>query len=111
MTTEPPATVLKGQTPRRPPLQIIKMIGRFTFGLSDGMKWNIRKLKRLNSMPVQLYEDIHVTDSIPDEVDEAKNPPEAAPPSEDRISQRLRPRENIRPAPRYSPSKKLRMKK
>ncbi len=90
-------------------MQIIKMISRFTFGLSDGTKWNIRKLKQFNSMPVQLYEDVHATDSIPDE---AKEPPlEAASPSEERISQRLQPRENIRPAPRYSPSKKPQMKK
>ncbi|MCP4350045.1 MAG: transposase family protein, partial [Desulfobacterales bacterium] len=58
-TEKPKAQQAKGISTRREPLQITKTIGRYTFGLSDGTNWNIRKLKKFNS-DWNLYSDVHV---------------------------------------------------
>ncbi len=36
----------KGQSPFAGPFQIVKVLGRYSYQLSDGQKWNIRLLKR-----------------------------------------------------------------
>ncbi|GFO47389.1 Zf-h2c2 and rve domain containing protein [Plakobranchus ocellatus] len=38
--------VLKGQSPWSKPLTVLKVLGNWTYQLSDGQKWNARKLRR-----------------------------------------------------------------
>lgn len=47
----PHTTVLKGQSPWSEPLQIVQVIGRWCYKLSDGQVWNARRLSRYRPEP------------------------------------------------------------
>ena len=43
--------VAKGRSPFSLPLQIVEILGRWTYKLSDGKVWNARKLRKVHSPP------------------------------------------------------------
>ncbi|MCP3667901.1 MAG: transposase family protein [Gammaproteobacteria bacterium] len=43
---KPRSTVLKGMSPLSQPLRVVKVLGRYSFLLADGQKWNARRLSR-----------------------------------------------------------------
>jgi len=72
-TTKPGDSYLKGESSRREPLQIVEKWGIWTYGLSDGSRWNIRKLKRYNPTPSLYQEDYEPFTGMDQEED--ANPP------------------------------------
>ena len=42
----PTTLVRKGQSPWSKPLQVTEVLGRYSFRLTDGQKWNARRMKR-----------------------------------------------------------------
>ena len=45
--------VLKGQSPWSKPLKVTQVLGHWTYRLSDGQKWNARKLRRFHDPELQ----------------------------------------------------------
>ncbi len=46
----------KGQSPYASPFWVIEVVGRYTYQLSNGQKWNCRRLKRYLPSPVEWTE-------------------------------------------------------
>ncbi len=99
---KPQAEQKKGLSMRCPKLQIKNVIGRWSFKLSDGSTWNVKKLKRFNHGHLPLYSDVHaVADFEPDEDELSRLCSAKRPPSPRRYN--LRDRTQIRPRERLDP--------
>jgi hypothetical protein len=46
LVKRPPAKILKGQSPWYGPLQVVEILGEWTYALSDGQVWSARNMKR-----------------------------------------------------------------
>ncbi|MCP4545751.1 MAG: transposase family protein, partial [bacterium] len=78
---------LKGRSPFAGPFRVTKVLGRFTYQLSDGQKWNSRLLKRfvppattwseILGAPPPIHEDAAGTEELikgPDQLDAVQEP-------------------------------------
>ncbi|MCP4340947.1 MAG: transposase family protein, partial [Desulfobulbaceae bacterium] len=76
-TEKPEAARSKGFNTRRPELQIQGTRGRYTYILSDGSQWNVRKLKRFNAILPSYSgaETLEIIKEKPPPIQSKVNPP------------------------------------
>ncbi len=89
----------KGQSPYRNPMKVERVLGRYTYILSDGQKWSARRLKRYHD-PHQQWMGIEVeTEVEPPPVVPERQPQEEVRPRPRRVPD---PPPEVRPVPRRS---------